>query len=315
MHQTKLTKSIMKFDGPVFTVFTAFDEYYKLDISATLKYVDFLLEHGVRHLYVMPYNSRYLQLSSEEILILNTSVIKHVKLYSNADIIVSGPVECGTLKTLEFCEKALEAGCDYFASAFGEKYFSDNQILDHYGTITAKCKSIIVHEQPLISGYNNSQMNWSISLLENVSSLDGIVAFKEDTKSLEFGKMILDKKLSTQMIFAGRKSLLAPLSNYGLSAYLNGISIVNPKIAFIFWELVQSKNPERLDEFVRKIDDPFWEGPVKKFGWHRVNKASLEYHGLMHRRDRMPLPHLTDEEYKDLCLFWDKHTEVINDWI
>jgi 4-hydroxy-tetrahydrodipicolinate synthase len=315
MHQPSLTKNTTKFDGPVFTVFTAFGQNNELDIPATLKYVDFLLEHNVRHLYIMPYNSRYLQLSSEEILLLNISVIKHVKLNSNADIIVSGSVECSTAKTIEFCDKAFEAGTDFFASAFGEKYFSDNQILDHYGALTDKFQSIIVHEQPLISGYNSTQMNWPVSLIDDISSLNGIVAFKEDTKSFEFGKMILDKKLSTQMIFAGRKSLLAPLSNYGLSAYLNGISIINPKIAFIFWELVKSKNSKKLDEFVRTIDNPFWEGPVKKYGWHRVNKASLECFGLMSRRDRMPLPALKGDEFSELSLFWKKHMEVVNEWL
>ena len=62
------------FDGPVFTVFTAFDENGHLDLPATLGYVDFLLEHDVPHLYVMPYNSRYLQMTEDEI-VLNRAVI------------------------------------------------------------------------------------------------------------------------------------------------------------------------------------------------------------------------------------------------
>jgi 4-hydroxy-tetrahydrodipicolinate synthase len=36
---------------------------------------------------------------------------------------------------------------------------------------------------------------------------------------------------------------------------------------------------------------------VAKYGWHRTNKALLQAAGHMHRRDRMPLQHLTDEEY------------------
>ena len=306
---------VLEFRGPIFTIFTAFKDNYKLDITSTLNYVDFLLNHKVEYLYVMPYNSRYLQLSDEEIIKLNTSIIKHVKHNSDARIIVSCPVECSTEDALRFCNQSFEDGTDYFASAFGEKYFTDNQVLDHYATLENQYNSILVHEQPLISGFTSKQINWPISLIEKVASLDGIVAFKEDTKSYEFGRMILEKNLPAQMIFAGRKNMFVPLLDYGLSSYLNGISIVNPRIAFLFWKLFEDGNIDKLQKFVHEVDNPFWDGPVKKFGWHRVNKASLEYHGLMSRRDRLPLPHLTHEEYKDLCLFWDKHTEVISDWV
>ena len=172
------TEYSIKFNGPVFTVFTAFDDQYNLDISATLKYVDFLLEHEVKHLYVMPYNSRYLQLNRDEILLLNKSVIKHTKVNSTAKIIVSGPVECSTDDTLIFCDHAFEAGTDCFASAFGEKYFSDDQIIRHYDLLSNKYKSILVHEQPLISGYDSRQINWPLPLVEKVALLDGIIGFK-----------------------------------------------------------------------------------------------------------------------------------------
>ena len=74
-------------------------------------------------------------------------------------------------------------------------------------------------------------------------------------------------------------------------------------------------NQSKLEKFVREVDDPFWDGPVKKYGWHRVNNASLEYFGLMTKRDRLPMPHLNNEEFSDLSLFWQKHSGVINDWI
>ena len=63
---------------------------------------------------------------------MNQSVIKHTKVNSTAKIIVSGPVECSTNDTLIFCDQAFEAGTDCFASAFGEKYFSDDQIIRHW---------------------------------------------------------------------------------------------------------------------------------------------------------------------------------------
>lgn len=306
---------MMNFNGPVFTVFTAFDGDYELDIPSTLEYVDFLINHGVKLIYVMPYNSRYLQLTGEEVSVLNTSVIKHVKSTSDAKVIVSAPVECSTRETLAFCREAVAAGVDCFASAFGEKFYSETQVVFHYELMANECKSILVHEQPLISGYDSKQMNWPTRLVEKVAHLDGVVGFKEDAKSFEFGASVLKRDLPVTMIFAGRKRLFAQLLDYGLRAYLNGISVVKPELAFTFWDLVKAGKNRDIEAFVSQVDDPFWDGPVKRYGWHRVNKASLECFGLMSRRDRMPLMHLDDEEYEHLRIFWEGHEEVICDWV
>ena len=55
-----------------------------------------------------------------------------------------------------------------------------------------------------------------------------------------------------------------------------------------------------MSEIIDRLEKPFFEKCVKKYGWHRVNKAFLEAAGLMHRRDRMPLQHISDDEFKDI---------------
>ena len=68
--------------------------------------------------------------------------------------------------------------------------------------------------------------------------------------------------------------------------------MMNPDIAHVFWSLLGS-SVERALEYVKAVDDPFWEGPVAEFGWHRVNKAALESCGLMSRKERPPMPELS----------------------
>ena len=303
------------FNGPVFTVFTAFRKNYELDIRSTLNYLDFLLEKGVKDYYVMPYNSRYLQLDFKEVERLNTEVIRHLRKHKDVQVIVSSPVECSTSVATEYAKKSIDSGADIFASAFGEKFFHNDQVVSHYQSLADVSPKILVHEQPLISGYSSSQMNWPTSLLQEVASLREVVAFKEDTKSEAYGKEILSLGLEAQLVFAGRKKLFVPLLDSGLSSYLNGISIVEPKLAFKFWELVKNNDIRQIRTFVQEVDDPFWDGPVQKYGWHRVNKASLEVFGLMSRVDRPPLPHLNESEFKDLQYFWSKHMDVIYEWI
>ena len=76
--------------------------------------------------------------------------------------------------------------------------------------------------------------------------------------------------------------------------------MINPKLAFHFWELYEKGEHDEIVEFLSKYDDPFWDGPVKKYGWHRVNKASLEIVGLMSRIERSPLRELNKNELKEI---------------
>ena len=76
--------------------------------------------------------------------------------------------------------------------------------------------------------------------------------------------------------------------------------MINPKLAFKFWELYENGAKDAILEFLSNYDDPFWDGPVKKYGWHRVNKASLEIVGLMSRIERSPLQELNNSELKEI---------------
>ena len=91
--------------GPIFTVFTAFKENGELNLKSTLDYLDFLLSSEAKVLYTMPYNSRFLQLTIEEILKLNKEVISLVKSNKNSKIIVGGPVEISTQKEMDFAKQ------------------------------------------------------------------------------------------------------------------------------------------------------------------------------------------------------------------
>lgn len=55
-----------------------------------------------------------------------------------------------------------------------------------------------------------------------------------------------------------------------------------------------------MNFIIENIEDPFFLGPVKKYGWHMCNKALLQSIGLMNRIDRMPMPTLTDDEYQEI---------------
>lgn len=289
-------------EGCVYTVFTPFDEHENIDYDSLERYLNHLYSGGARKFYVMAYNSRYSQLKHEEIMQLNAFCINTVKkMDPNNLVIVGDPIHCSTKETIEFTQHAKDTGADLVSLIVREKYFTDEQILDHFAEVgSATRMPILVHEMPFLSGYDGSQMHWPHSLFKKLPSIPEIVALKEDAKDFETTRLALDLEPRIRIVIAGRKSTLMQYKPYGAMSYLNGISILDARIGEAFWEAWKGDNVQVLRVILEQLEAPFFDECATKYGWHRTNKALLQAAGFMHRRDRMPLKHLDDIEYKSV---------------
>ena len=298
--------------GPIFTVFTPFSVDGEINYEQMEKYLFYLYSNKVRCYYVMPYNSRYSQLREDEIFQVNDFVIKTLKNLDKENfIIVSDCIHGPTTLSAEYGYKAFDSGTDMFASIVREKYFSDRQIFSHFDFLSQKLEMpLLVHEMPFISGYDARNFKWPLSLLERLKDIEHIVAIKEDAKDLEYGKQVIETlEPDVRVIFAGKKRLINDLYNFGLKSYLNGTSIVNPDIAFLFWKSLEKNDKAMIESIFLKIEDPFWDKIVSQFGWHRSNKAILEAAGLMDRFDRLPMEHLDENDFQIVRDFFEKYKD------
>jgi 4-hydroxy-tetrahydrodipicolinate synthase len=291
-----------RLDGCFYTIFTPFDSNNKIDFDGIKKYIDYLYNGGARKFYAMAYNSRYSQLTDSEILDLNTFCIKYVKSIDNDNIVIVGdPIHCSTDTSLKFTQKAKEDGADLISLIVREKFFDDQQVLDHYSYIGEKSNfPILVHEMPFLSGMNGKQINWPLSLLKKLKTIPHIVAIKEDAKDFNMTREVLKLEPDIKIIIAGRKKTLLNYKEYGARAYLNGISIIDARIGELFWKAWNENDKYLLNNIISKIEDPFFETVVKKYGWHRCNKAILEAAGFFSRKERMPMPELNNNEFKEI---------------
>ena len=298
-----------KLVGPIFTVYTGFDEALNIDFPTIKKHIDFMAERGAKVHYVMPYNSRYSQLYEREIFELNLKCIEYIKRHEGCIAIVSDCIHGPTSLSVEMGLAAKEAGADIFASIVREKFFSIDQVFDHYNMLSDRLNMpMLVHEMPFLSGFNSKNMTWPIELFRKLQDIENIIAVKEDTKDVEYAIEALELEPRFRLIFAGRKSYFSQLRNHGIQAYLNSISMIEPQYGFDYWDLMQKGTDDALNAFLDEYDNPFWDGLVKKYGWHRVNKATLDVAGHMCRRERSPLKELSDEELKDIREWHEEFT-------
>lgn len=289
--------------GPVYTIFTPFDVEMAVDYASLRLYLETLYAQGARRFYAMAYNSRYSQMTSPEILELNTFCARTLKSLDRDNVVIVGdPIHCSTAESLEFARQAKKSGADMISLLFREKYFSNEQVLRHFAYVGREADfPILVHEMPFLSGYDGNQMQWPVNLLESLTQIPQIVAIKEDAKNPVITRKALELQPDISIVIAGGgKAALQGYLQNGARSWLNGISIIDASIAEYFWKACLDKNLERQQFVIDQLEAPFFGGVVKKYGWHRTNKALLQAAGHMHRRDRMPLMHLGDEEYHEV---------------
>lgn len=292
-----------RLEGCVHTVFTPFDAVLEIDFDALEQHLKDMYARGARKFYVMAYNSRYSQLRDDEIFALNAFVSRVVKSLSRDNVMIVGdPIHCSTKTSVEFARHAKESGADMLSAIMREKYFSDEQVLEHFATIGRDADfPVLVHEMPFLSGADGTQMHWPLSLLDGLRTIPHVVALKEDAKDPVITRAALSLEPDIRVVIAGRKSVLRNYFDDGVRAYLNGISMLDAAIGEAFWLAVANKDEATQSEIIDDLEAPLFDGCVAKYGWHRVNKAALQAAGFMHRRDRMPLKHLDESEYQHVA--------------
>ena len=125
-----------RMEGCFYTIFTPYNADYSVDYESIEKYLTTLYRQGARKFYAMAYNSRYSQLTHPEIMQLNEFCIRTVKKLDPRNIaIVGDPIHCSTAESIEFSRHARETGADMISLIMREKYFTDQQVLDHFAEV------------------------------------------------------------------------------------------------------------------------------------------------------------------------------------
>ena len=293
-----------KIKGPVFSILTPFNPINdEIDFEALENYIQKIFDAGGRVFYVMAYNSRYSQLTFEEIKTLNSFVSKKVKqLSSDNVVIVADPPHCATKHSIEFAQHAQSCGADMISLIVRERYYFEEQIYQHFKAINdATDIGILIHEMPFLNGLGGPIVNWPLSLLDKVADLNNVIAIKEDAKDDQYSQdaiRLLKDRLSI-IISGGGKSQWLRFADQGCQAWLNGIGVFEPKLATSFWNAWKKGNQNIVDKIVNDIEAPFFKHGVRKYGWHLSIKVALEHFGVMSQHDRMPLMPLPQKESND----------------
>ena len=287
--------------GPVFSIVTPFNNDLEIDFDALEAYISNAYKSGATQFYVMGYNSRFHELSWDEIKILNHNVTKIVKnLNKNNLVIVADPVHCPTDISVEFAVEAKKSGADMISLIFREKFYSNDQVIEHFNYIDKWSDiNILIHEMPFISGLGGHTVNWPVDLLDQLADLDSITAIKEDAKNDDYSHEVI-KKIKDRVsivISGGGKRQWMQFADLGCQNWLNGIGVFEPKLAVNFWKAWNQNDMEFCNNMINDVEIPFFSELVSKFGWHLTIKAALEVVGHFPRTERLPMLPINEDDF------------------
>mgnify|MGYP001359894862 CR=1 FL=1 len=299
MNQSSKLKKKLK--GPIFSIITPFNKKGEIDYYVLEKYLNYLYFKGARNFYVMVYNSRLSLLTEKEIKEINLFCIKQVKKLNKENLIICAePYHCSTEQSIKFVNLFKKKGADIVSLIFGEKFYSDDQLFNHFNKIHKKNNYyLLLHQQILENGISSNPnfVYYSLKVLKRISGLKKFIAMKEDAKSEIYTKKICKKIASKMTIITsgGGKRQWLKAAKHGCKSWLSGVSNLNPKIAIDFYKFYKSKDKARIKIIITNIEDPFIK--IKnKYGWHLTIKAFLELNKNFKRYERSPLKELNKKD-------------------
>lgn len=303
-----------KIKGPIFSIITPFKVDGNIDYLALKNYIKFLYVNGAKVFYIMFYNSRLGLLSEKEILNLNKFCIETVKKLDKQNIIICAePYHCSTKQSIGYVKYFEKCGADIVSLIFGEKFYNEKQIYDHFKTIHNKTKIfLLLHQQLIENGIsgNKPYVYYSIKLLSSIMNLKRFIAMKEDAKKDLYTKEIC-KKISKKAIIitsgVGKQQWMKA-NRHGCQSWLSGISNLNPKIAIDFYKFYNAQNQVKVMKYIKYLEKPFYR-IVKKYGWHLTIKACLELNKNFKRYEREPMIGLDNFHYKKIKKYLTKISE------
>lgn len=267
---------------------TQFFEDGRLDLDATAKHTEVVIESGVAGLVMLGSLGENLALTPSE----KEEVVKVAIEVSNGRVpVVSGIAENTADLARGWLDRAAELGANGAMLLPAMVYKSDRrETLAHYRTVAKGSPlPIIAYNNPI--GYG---VDLTPDMLSELADLEQIVAVKESCGDVRRVTDLINELGDRYVIFAGVDDLALECTLLGATGWIAGIGLAFPKENQRLWDLMMAGEWEKARELYR------WYSPLLHLdvGLKFVQniKLAIQEVGLGKEYVRMPRMTLTGDE-------------------
>ena len=271
-------------EGPIYSLVTPFTAEGKVDHDSIRKMIAGALKYDIKVFNMTGGNSKYEWLSYDEIKAVTRTFVEAV---GDRGLTITCAHKFWNARAIDYAKYAEGLGAD--AVEVLTPNIPEEDMPAYFQAIADNSRLAIALKNV---GLKEKTMR---RLLE----IDAIVAMKEH---------VIDEYIFLEAKFADRLRVYGggttyrflAAAPYGAKAYFDIQAIIAPWIAKEFWEAYQAGNLKKCYGMVKKYDIPIVDNFSLPF-FH----GSLEYFGLGTRHLRAPLKAATDEEMKEIKVFYE----------
>ena len=263
---------------------TQFNDDFSINIEATRKHVQVLLDNGIHGLVMLGTIGENCSLSLEE----KVRVLKAVVEVAKGRVpILNGVAEYTTRGACETARAAADAGVDGFMVLPGMVYNSDGrETVQHFRTIAAST--------PLpIMCYNNPpvyRVDITPEMFKELVDVENIVCIKEASGDVRRITDLFNTLGNRFLIFSGLDDVALESIMLGCTGWISGLVDAFPRENRLMWDLAMAGDYRKALEVYR------WYMPMLHFDSHpklvqyiKLAVAELGYGTETVRAPRLPL--------------------------
>lgn len=272
--------------GPILSLPTTFQRDLSVNLNAVHQMVGRARRYGIPVFELTAGNSKYAQLSYEEIKQVTRAMVEAVE---HEGLTIAATGAWPTDKVIDYARYAESLGADAVQILLPDEGLNEDELFKHFDQIAKQTRlPIVLHG------------NYSESLVRRLVEIDSIVAMKEDgaltyyiDRAIEFGDRL-------EIFSGGAENRYLVGYPYGSRAFFATYSGFAPDIPMKFWAAIRAGDLQGAVAINRQYDHPF----IKRFShpfWH----ATLEYFGVATRYMREPFETYTEDQVREVAEFFD----------
>lgn len=299
-------KDLEKYKGVIPAFYACYDENGNVSVERTERFTEYLINKGVKGLYVCGSSGECIYQSKEERKQILESVMKVVK----GRITIIAHVGCNnTADSAELAAHAESVGVDAIAS-IPPIYFHlpDYAIADYWNDISAAAPNtdFIIYNIPQLAG-----VALNVPLYKKMRENPRVIGVKNSSMPVQDIQMFKDVSEEESVVFNGPDEQFVGGRIMGADAGIGGTYAVMPELFLAADEAVRNGDFQKAKEIQYKIDRIIYAMCACHGNLYAVMKEILRAQGIDIGGVRKPLPDITEDDKQqiEVCI------QMINDAI
>lgn len=296
-------KDLEKYRGVIPAFYACYEDNGSVSPKRTQALTEYLIEKGVKGLYVCGSSGECIYQSKEERKVILENVMKAAK----GKITIIAHVACNnTTDSQELAAHAESLGVDAIA-AIPPIYFHlpDHAIAQYWNDISSAAPNtdFVIYNIPQLAG-----VALSVPLYKEMLKNPNVIGVKNSSMPVQDIQMFKDVKGEDSIVFNGPDEQFIAGRMIGADSGIGGTYAVMPELFLVADEAVRAGNVARAQEIQYKIDRIIYEMCSCHGNLYAVMKEILKRNGMNVGSVRKPLAALIPEDMPTV----EKCREMIN---